>query len=75
VVTHYKTVETTTEPAFIITNNLGDNSSPKGPLLLLAHWYEGGDENPPTLTLDTEGVIYIGHNEIQKLIDALKEFL
>lgn len=70
--THYKTVETNTEPAFIITNDLGAYGSG---VLLLAHWYEGENEVAPKPTMDTDGVIYLDKRDIGALIAALEEFL
>lgn len=75
-ITHYKTVETNTEPTFILTNDLGDKFQSESAILLMAHWYEGDEgEVAPKLTMDTPGVIYLEVKDIEKLIAALKEFL
>lgn len=73
---HFKTVESNTEPAFIITNDLGDNSSPDNGLLIATYWYNGDEgETAPKLTMDTDGVLYLSKDDIPKIISALEEFL
>jgi hypothetical protein len=72
--THYKTVETKTDPAFIITNDLSGNGDCNGAVLLLSHFYDGSDDKPK-VTMDTDGVVYIERDDIKKLIAALEEFL
>lgn len=73
---HFKTVETNTEPAFIITNDLGEHGGPNAAILLLSYWYTGDDEEvAPKPTMGTDGVIYLTKEEIPKLIAALEEFL
>lgn len=50
--THFKTIETNTEPAFILTDDVGDSFGANGAILMLAHWYSGDEgEVAPKLTL------------------------
>ena len=72
---HFKTVETNTETAFILTNDLGEYSG-SGSILLMTYWYTGDDgEVAPKPTMATDGVIYLTKDEIPQLIEALQEFL
>ena len=75
--TYFKTVETNTEPAFIVTNDLGDHHSQNGNAVLLAPYWYGGEENEVAskITMDTENVIYLDKGDIAKLIAALQEFI
>lgn len=73
---YLKTVETNTEPTFILTNDVGDSYQSNGAILMLAYWYQGdAEEAPPKVTLDSDGVIYLERDDIKKLITALEEFL
>ena len=73
---HYKTVETNTEPCFIITNDFTHGGKPKGTVLLGTYWYQGeDDEVPPKLEMDMDDVTYMGQEDIKRLISALQEFV
>ena len=73
---HYKTVETNTEPCFIITNDFTHGGKPKGTVLLGTYWYQGEDgEVAPKLNLDSDNVVYMDQEGIKKLIKALQEFV
>jgi len=74
---HFKTIETNTEPTFIITNDLGDMPEPqKGAILIGHHWFDGTENGvAPKINMDTDGVIYMDRTDIEKLIEALREFL
>jgi hypothetical protein len=73
---HYKTVETSTEPSFIVTNDFMHDGKPKGTVLLGTYWYQGeDDEVPPKLEMDMDDVTYMGQEDIKRLISALQEFV
>jgi hypothetical protein len=70
---YYKTVETSTEPSFIVTNEgvLSHNA-----VLLGFYWYQGEDgEVAPRLKIDSDNVVYMVQEDIKKLIKALQEFV
>jgi hypothetical protein len=70
---YYKTVETNTEPCFIVTNEgvLSHNA-----VLLGFHWYQDeDDEVAPKLKIDSDNVVYMVQEDIKKLIKALQEFV
>tara|TARA_R110000851_G_scaffold168705_1_gene314606 strand:+ start:229 stop:432 length:204 start_codon:yes stop_codon:yes gene_type:complete len=64
---HYKTVETNTEPCFIITNDFGHDGKPTGTVLLGTYWYQGeDDEVPPKLDMNMDNVTYMGQEGIKR---------
>jgi hypothetical protein len=70
---HCKTVETNTEPCFIVTNEgiLSQNA-----VLLGFYWYQGEDgEVAPRLNMDSDNVVYMVQEDIKRLISALQEFV
>lgn len=74
---HFKTVETNTEPSFIITNDVTTFGGVLDGSIVIGHYYyEGNDgEKAPRFTEESEGAISLSKDDILKLIAALKEFL
>ena len=71
---YYKTIETKTDPAIILTNNAHDLG--KGNILMAQYYYKGEDGEEVHLPkLEDNNVFYLCRDDIVNLIEALKEFL
>lgn len=70
-----KRVETTTEPALIVTNDVGDDDITN--CVLICTYYYSGDEGeePPKPKEGDGNTFFLCVDEIPDLISALQEFL
>ena len=69
-----KTIETSDDPTFVITNAV-EGMPYDDAYLYVHHWGAGEGETLPRVDGDTPGVIYLGRSDILELIEALQEFV